>query len=98
MSDENKPQPNLSLEIIELLKKHNHPNPEVCFAKMTVDLTQYSYEQQRKLINNHLRLVIGAFDQDTTNVRYGIDDRCSYEDWIRLMELSVVPFLVEHVR
>lgn len=95
--NETKETPRTAIDdVADLLTKAGHPAPYAWAEGINPIIHQAEPGYQRFLVNNKLRLFIGAFEEDTTNIRYMIDDNCSHEDWLRMLENSVVKFMVEN--
>lgn len=96
---------NLTTAITNLLKAHNHPNPEAWLSLVHPDaLSNPDRSIQRFLINRFWRNAIGDIppsDDGTArsrslDVRYALVDTGEFKDWLRLFESEIIPCILEN--
>ncbi|WP_233874258.1 hypothetical protein [Paraburkholderia adhaesiva] len=93
---------NLVAFVTPLLAAHHHPEPHAWlrFLQAGVEsLPDPNY--QRFAINRAWRLIFAKLNQreriDTIDVRYClVDKEGSIQDWKKLFETGVLPFILEH--
>ena len=84
-------------ELGQLFINANHPSTELVVNTLKARIPEVEGEnEQRFFINRALRLIIGMYPGDTTNVRYCLIEDGTTDDWVRMMESTVVPFIVKH--
>ena len=54
------------------------------------------YDSQRKLINCHLRLVLGSMSEDTSRERYCLVDDVPCDNWVELFEREIADTMVRN--
>lgn len=91
----------LSEVVTDLLREAGHPNPTDWQQGLHPDAAISNDQQiQQFLINRQLRLVIGSYPEDTTNVRYCLLETSSGtpEQWAQQIKAGVVPCMVRHAQ
>ncbi|WP_233874970.1 hypothetical protein [Paraburkholderia adhaesiva] len=93
---------NLAAFVTALLAENHHPDPLAWlrFLQPGVD-TLSDPDYQRFAINRAWRLIFAKLNQreriDTIDVRYClVDKEGSIQDWKKLFETGVLPFILEH--
>lgn len=91
-------------QITSMLQEAGHPDPMAwvkrlyTFSPEVVD--EENPEVQRFMINNFWFNELGQLDvkagADTTRARFSLQDRCSFQDWIRLFAADVLPCIMQH--
>lgn len=86
---------NLVAKVSELLANNNHPQPDGWRGNIPDDLSHLTEPQQRAIINRQLRLVIGNCESNTAAVRFCLIDDGQTNDWVRLIDDTVAPFMAK---
>jgi hypothetical protein len=86
---------NLFETISGILTNKGHKNPTKWQEGLNhQQISKLPYESQRKLINSHLRLVLGSVDEDTSRERFCLVDDVPFDNWVDLFDREIAGTMV----
>jgi len=86
---------NLFSVVSDILAKKGHIKPTKWQDGINVTgISKLPYVSQRKLVNQHLRLVLGACSADTSRERFCLIDDGPLEQWSTLFEREIADTMV----
>ena len=97
LMDKDTPVESLIDFVTNSLRSNGHPNPEAWKVGLHEDAyTTDNFGIQRFLVNRQLRLICGSAEANSMNVRYCLVEDGTYDDWTRLFNQMVMPFIIQH--
>lgn len=61
-----------------------------------VNAKSLNYEAQRFILNTYFRIQLMSINESSTDERFNLIDTGSPQDWLRLFQHFIVPFLIKH--
>lgn len=90
-------QVNLFEVVSNILSTRGHKNPSKWQGSLNhQQIGKLPYESQRKLVNSHLRLVLGSIDEDTSRERFCLVDDVPFDNWVELFEREIADTMVRN--